>query len=246
MTKWVPSRHYGLLFGMIILMLLTACASTPQPMQIRADIDALATTDAQVKRRFVILPGNKDIREQDLQFIEFKTYAEKALISRGYVKADNLQDGDLVLFMSYGVSEPQSYQYSYDVPVWYDMGFYPYYRRYRFYPGMTGYYYAQRVENYMVYRRYLTLEAYDMAAYLQQQPPRQLWKITVQSQGQSNDLRLTLPYMVAAMQQYIGSNTQHMVSVVIDEFNPLLKDLLGSQNRVPPAAPQPSNRPPNQ
>jgi len=220
------SRIKILTLGMVVSFMLTACATSPQTMQVRSDVDALATVDALTKRRFAILPGNKDIREQDLQFIEFKTYVEKALIKRGFVKVDILQDGDVVLFLNYGVGEPQSHQYSYDVPVWYDMGFYPYYRRYRFYSGMSGYYYTQRIESYMVYKRYLNLEAYDMAAYLQQQAPKQLWRINVQSQGRSNDLRLTLPYMVAAMQPYLGTNTQHMVSVVVDEFDPVLKDLM--------------------
>lgn len=244
MIKWKYQRTVLL---MIVSLLLVACATTPQPMQVHSEVDALATSDAEAKRRFVILPGNKDIKEQDLQFIEFKAYVEKVLGNRGFIKADTLQNGDVVLFLSYGVGEPQAYQYSYDVPVWYDMGFYPYYRRYRFYSGMSAQYYTQRIATYLVYRRYVSLEAYDMAAYLKQQTPQQLWKINVQSQGPSNDLRLTLPYMVAAMQPYIATNTGHMLSVDIDEYNPLLKDLLLlNSNRIPSVLPQQPNSSPSQ
>lgn len=235
MNKLIPSVYRRALQLIFLSMLLTACAITPQPMKIRSNVDALTTPDAQNKRRFVILPSNKDVGEQDLQFIEFKTYVEKVLINRGFSKANTLQDGDMVLFLSYGVGEPQMHQYSYEVPVWNDMGYYPYYsRRYRYYPMMSTYY-TQHIESYALYKRYLLLEAYDMAAYLQKQTPRQLWKITVQSQGQSNDLRLTFPYMATAMQPYIGTNTGHMITVDVDEVNPVLRQIMISNTSEFPA-----------
>lgn len=228
----------------LLLVLLSGCAVTPRPMEVRSDIDALAIAEAQNRRQFVILPGNKDTGEFDLQFIEFKNYVEKALLNRGFIKSPSLQAGDVVLFLSYGVGEPQVHQYAYDVPVWSGYGYYPYYgRRYGYYPRMGMMYgvggYAQHVESYTLYRRYLMLDAYDMAAYLNKQTPQQLWKVTVQSQGQSNDLRLTLPFMVAAMQPYIATNTGQMLTVDVDEWNPLLRDIRFS-NSVPAPTPVPT------
>lgn len=219
------------------LIFFSGCASTPQPMQIRAEVDGLASSDAQMKRRFVILPTDKQINAQDLQFLEFKGYVEKALMQRGFVKVDQMQQGDVVLFLGYGVGEPQLRQYSYEVPVWSNFGYYPFGWRYRYYPayGVAGF--TQRTETYSVYRRYLSLEAYDMSAHLQQQTPIQLWKITVQSQGQSNDLRLVFPYLVTAMQPYIGTNTGHMQTVDIDESNALLRQImLSNPDRLPSTA----------
>lgn len=219
----------------ILLTTLSACASGLRTLQIRADVDALATSEAQSKRRFVLLPGNKDINPRDLQFLEFKGYIEKSLLNRGFIKVEQLQDGDVVLFLNYGTGEPQLQQYSYDVPVMNNFGYYPYYRPYRYYSGMA-YGYTQHIETYTVYKRYLTLEAYDMAAYLQQKTPVQLWKVSVQSRGQSNDLRLIFPYMVAAMQPYLGTNTGHMLTVIVDETNLLLKDIsTANPNRLPPS-----------
>lgn len=225
----------------VLLIMLVACASGPQRLQISAEVDALATTEAQNKRRFVILPGNKDINPQDLQFLEFKGYVEKSLLNRGFVKVGQLQEGDVVLFLNYGIGEPQVRQYSYDVPVMNNFGYYSYYRPYRYYPGMA-YGYTQHIESYTLYKRYLTLEAYDMPAYLQQKKPVQLWKASVQSQGQSNDLRLIFPYMVAAVQPYLGINTGHMLPVTVDETDPLLIDIsTGNPNRLP--APSPVSQP---
>lgn len=246
MKTWLMYRFVSLLLRMLAfsaLLLMAACATTPRPMQIRAQVDALAVNDANAKHRFVILPANKELNPQDLQFIEFKGYVEKALKNRGYIKTEILSDADVVLFLSYGVGEPQMQQYAYDVPIWDDFGYYPYSRRYRFYPratyGFMGY--TQQIETYTVFRRYLVLEAYDMDAYLNQKTPIQHWKVSVQSLGQSNDLRQVFPYLVTAMQPHMGSNTGHMLTVDIDEFNPLLRDiLLGNPNRLPmssPAAP---------
>src|SRR5574343_356527 len=108
------------------LIFVSGCASTPQPLQIRSEVDGLASSEAQMKRRFVILPADKQINPQDLQFLEFKSYVEKALMQRGYIKVDQMQQGDVVLFLGYGVGEPQLRQYSYDVPVWNNFGYYPY------------------------------------------------------------------------------------------------------------------------
>lgn len=227
----------------VALLLLNACSTAQQSLVIRSDIDALATPEAQNKRHFAIVPAKKDINPLDLQFLEFKGYVEKALQQRGFIKVDQLQQGDVVVYLNYGVGDPQTQQYSYEVPIWNDYVYYPYSRRYGFYPrmsyGIAGY--TQRIETYKVYTRYLTLEAYDMEAYLNQQAAKQLWKISVQSQGQSNDLRFVFPYMVTAMQPYLGGNSGHMLSVDIDEFNPLLRDIqLGNANRLrasPPVAP---------
>lgn len=222
--------------AVVLLILVTGCATTPQPLQIRSEVDGLSTPDAATKRRFVILPADTQVNAQDLQFLEFKGYVEKVLAQRGFTKVEQMHAGDVVLFLRYGVGDPQIRQYSYDVPIWNDFGygFYPYGRRGRYYPayGVAGY--TQHIETYTIYRRFLTLEAYDMAAHLQQQTPIQLWKVSVQSLGQSNDLRLVFPYLVTAMQPYIGTNTGHMQTVDIDESNSLLRDImLSNPYRLP-------------
>lgn len=225
-------RFGYVVFGLFLSMFLAACSTTPRPLQFRTEIDSLvAATGQQNNMRFVVLPGSSDANEQDLQFIEFKTYIEKILANRGYSKAGSLQDSNVVMFLSYGIGAPEVHQYSYEVPMWNDMGYYYPYRMSRYYRGYYPGYgvggYTQRIESYTTFRRYLVLEACDKEAYLQQQQRKQLWKTSVQSSGASNDLRLVFPYMAAAMQAYIGSNTGHMITVDVDESDPLARSLLG-------------------
>lgn len=239
-NDWDISRRIVLLA--ITVLLAAACSTAPRPLQFRTEIDSLvANTGSQLNTRFFVLPGNSGINESDLQFIEFKTHIEKVLANRGYSKADSLQDSNVVMFLSYGIGAPEVHQYSYDVPMWNDMGVYYPYRMsgyYRgFYPGfgwgMAGY--SQRTESYTTFRRHLALEACEKDAYVQQQQRKQLWKTTVQSSGSSNDLRLVFPYMAAAMQAYIGTNSGHMLAVDIDENNPVVRSLLGPIPPSPPA-----------
>ncbi|MDT4291257.1 hypothetical protein RO575_16965 [Methylomonas sp. MO1] len=238
------NKLIGVSYRVLVLLLtglLAACSTTPRPLQFRTEIDSLVAVSApQSNMRFVVLPGNAGANEQDLQFIEFKTYIEKVLANRGYSKANSIQDSNLVMFLSYGVGAPEVHQYTYEVPLWNDMGYYYPYRMSRFY---NGYYpgfgvggYSQRTESYTTFRRYLVLEACDKEAYLQQQQRKQLWKTSVQSNGSSNDLRLVFPYMAAAMQAYLGTNTGHMITVDIDETNTLVRSLLGPYQ---PSTPQP-------
>ncbi|OAH99996.1 hypothetical protein A1353_19970 [Methylomonas methanica] len=240
------NKLIGVSYRLLVLLvtaLLAACSTSPRPMQFRTEIDSLVAVSApQSNMRFVVLPGNAGANEQDLQFIEFKTYIEKVLANRGYSKASSIQDSNLVMFLSYGVGAPEVHQYTYEVPLWNDMGYYYPYRMSRFY---NGYYpgfgvggYSQRTESYTTFRRYLVLEACDKEAYLQQQQRKQLWKTSVQSNGSSNDLRLVFPYMAAAMQAYLGTNTGHMITVDIDETNTLVRSLLGPYQPSTPQLPQ--------
>lgn len=229
-------RYIGLWFFAVVVSALLAACGGSQLQRFRSEIDALAAPEAQGKTHFVILPGNKEVNVRDLQFLEFKSYVEKVLATRGFTKAGSLDDGDVLLLLNYGVGPPEAQYYTYDVPVWMDAGYYyPYYRRSRFYTGVSAY--TQRIESYTTYKRYLVLEAYDMAQYRQNKWV-QLWKTSVSSSGTSADLRLVFPYMAAAMQAYIGSNTGHMVSVDVDEQNPLLRDLLWPAAQSPAAAPE--------
>lgn len=220
-----------LILLMWLLLGVTACAGLSPSLQFRTEVDSLvAGNEVQTKKSFVILPDAANANSEDLQFIEFKAYIEKALQLRGFVKANTARESELVLFLSYGVDNPQVHQYSYDVPVMPNMGYYymP--------PRMSRYYgafppfgmntYIPRIESYTTFKHHLQLEACDSGLYLQQQQRKQLWKTSVQTIDRSNDLRLVFPYLVAAMQAHIGTNTGHMLIVDIDETDPILRSLI--------------------
>ena len=83
-----------------------------------------------------------------------------------------------------------------------------------------------------VFTRFLFLDAYDVATYLKEKKMNQVWKTNVVSTGSSGDLRLVVPYMVAAMKPYLGTNTGRKIEVEVAADDPSVQLLRGGQ---PPA-----------
>ena len=67
------------------------------------------------------------------------------------------------------------------------------------------------------YMRNLILESYDLK---DPKGQAQLWKTTLQSEGDLNDLRLVLAYMIAASADHFGTNTGQLVRVNINGYDP--------------------------
>lgn len=230
----------------LCLSFLSGCA-TMQPTRFLADVDSLAQTDASAKKRYVLLPGGKGVDAGDLQFHEFAAYIEKILTEKGFVKASAFQDADVAIFLAYAIGDPQTYQYSYSLPTWGQTGVssantygtvssyggtatYSGTTTYAPTYGITGS--TTHVGTNTVFTRFLFLDAYDVATYLKDKKMSQVWKTNVVSTGSSGDLRLVVPYMVAAMKPYLGTNTGRKIEVVVPADDPSVQLLRGGQ---PPA-----------
>ena len=169
-------------------------------------------------KQFILLPGMKGVKGDDLQYREFAGYVETALSQKGYTRTDTDKKADLLIFLSYGIGEPQvstytfSTSYGYSFPVgdmWFSV------------PAKTQ---TNQVVNHKIH---LVLDAYDLKT-----PGKQpeLWKTSVTSNSRVpnnveggifqvryydiSDLRIQIPYMIAAAKEYFGGNTrtqQHFI-----------------------------------
>lgn len=221
--------------SLICLSILASCATMQQPVRpthFVSEVDSLARPDANEKRRYVISPGSKNVEETDLQFLEYAGYAEKILNGRGFVKATAFTDADIVVFLSYGIGDPQTHQYSYSMPVWGQTGVsssttrgtastlgnmatYSATTTYSPTYGVTGYTNHDASET--TYTRFLLMDAYDVGAYKRGGKMSQVWKTNALSSGAFNDLRRVLPYMAVAMAPFIATNTGRKVEVDVLE-----------------------------
>ncbi|WP_310600255.1 hypothetical protein [Desulfobulbus sp.] len=220
--------------------LLTGCAA----MQSRfaSDVDSLAQTDAGAKKRYVLLPGGKGVEAGDLQFQEFAAYVEKVLAEKGFVKVATFPDAEVAIFLTYAIGDPQTYQYAYSIPTWGQTGVssantfgtissyrgVPTYSGTTIYTptyGITGS--TTHIGTSTVYTRFLFLDAYDVQAYIKERKMTQVWTTSVVSTGQSDDLRLVIPYMVAAMKPYLGTNTGRKIKVEVPTDDPEVQMLRG-------------------
>ncbi len=224
----------------VLCMALSGCATVQQ--QFRSEVDSLAKSVTFEKKRYVLLPGNKDTEATDLQFQEFSGYIDKVLLERGYIKTNEFSDADLAIFLAYAIGDPQTYHYSYSVPTWGRTGVsssntygtvssyggtatYSGTTRYTPTYGVTGA--TTHVATNTIFTRFLWLDAYDIDSYLKDKKMDQVWKTTVISTGISNDLRLVIPYMVTSMKKYLGSNTGQKVRVDLSEDDPEVQQLRG-------------------
>lgn len=220
--------------------LLSGCSTT----RFISNVDSLAQANAVAKKRYVLLPGGKGVQADDLQFQEFSAYVERVLTDKGFVKAAAFQDADVAIFLSYAIGDPQTYQYTYSVPTWGQTGVsssttygtvssfgsmatYSGTTTYTPTYGITGS--TTHVGTDTVFTRFLFLDAYDVQTYMKEQKMAQVWKTNVISTGSSGDLRLVIPYMVAAMKPYVGTNTGRKIEVAVPANDPTVRTLRGGQ-----------------
>ncbi len=191
------------------ILLLFGCA-TPKPA-LHVVIDSISESSIS-NRLYWLLPANKAINTDDLQFKEYASYVGRALIKQGFVPAESPEEANVGIFLAYGVSDPQNLQYS--VPR-------------MTYSSQHGSGSTMYSGTYTTYSRYMTLNAVDLDEYRQTGKFAQLWKTTVASRGSSDDLRLVFPTLVAASAQYLATDTGKRVEVKIYETDERVAEIKG-------------------
>ena len=220
-----------------VIVFLSGCATF-----FHVSVDSISSPEAESKKRYILLPGLKNMEPTDLQFKEYAAYVERALTSRGFVKANNLEDANIAIFLVYGIGNPQENIYSYSLPVWGQTGAsssstfgtintfgntatYSGTTTYTPKYGITGF--MPIVGSYVTYFRYLVLDAVDIDQYKQTQKIVQLWQTTVTSTGRSGDFRLVFPILVAASKPYMGTNTGKKVEIRLTEDDQRVVEIKG-------------------
>jgi hypothetical protein len=222
------------------LIILSVGCATAQKFYV--DIDSISSTETELKKRYILLSGLKNIEVGDLQFKEYAQYVERALTSKGFVKANNLEEANVAIFLAYGIGDPQKHVYSYSLPIWGQTGVsssttygtintfgstatYSGWTTYTPKYGVTGF--MPIVGSYVTHFRFLILDAVDLDEYKRSQKVVQLWQTIITSTGSSDDLRRVFPILVAASKPYIGTNTSRKVKIVLSENDVKVLEIKG-------------------
>ena len=159
------------------------------------------------------------------------------------MKSHSLKDADILIFVTYAIGDPKTHQYTYSVPTYGQTGIASTqtsgtvnaYGNTATYSGTTTYTptfgitgQSTRSADVTTYTRFLVLDAYDVESYIRDQKMNQVWKTSVTSTGSSGDLRLVMPYMVAALQPYVGTNTGRKVDVTVRASDPIVSKMRGA------------------
>lgn len=220
------------------LLALAGCASnTPKFI---VSVDGLAPHGAE-KGLYYLFPGNDGESEDNLQFIEFSGYVEKALSYNGFERTLDKNKADIAILFSYGISDPQEYEYTYSVPNWGQTGVNsstygngtignssiiynstttqtPIY-------GVTGY--SQRTGVAVSFLRHANLIAYDYSGFRESGELTRTWSTFITSGGFSGDLRRVMPVMLGGSIELIGKNTGQRVDLQLKENNKKVKLIKG-------------------
>jgi hypothetical protein len=222
----------------VFIFLIQGCVGIPR---YAVDIDSINSPGADTKKRYILAPGEKDVNSENLQFKEYTAYVERALSARGFVKAGDVNEAEIQIYLSYGVGDPQEHQYVYSFPVWGHTGY------------ITSYHYVKvddkgnyrTVETYtplygivdsdihtgtrITYQKFIILDAQDLGASRAAEKNIQLWQTTITSTGSNGDLRLVFPIMLGAATEYIGTNTGKKVQVILLETDKRVLEVKGSE-----------------
>lgn len=222
-----------------LLLIITGCAVGPQ---FHVNVDSIGGIESHSKNKYLLLPGVKGVEESDLQYREYSSFVERALISIGYVKTGNFAEADIAIFLGYGIGDPQTHQFTYSLPTYGQTGISSSstygtvntYGNKAIYSGKTTYTPTYGVTgsktyvgNRTTYFRYMFLDAIDLEEYRKTEKEVQLWKTTATSVGASGDLRRVFPILVAASKSHMGTNTGKQVKVILSENDKAVIEVKG-------------------
>ena len=216
--------------------------------RVHTSVSSLASENATTLKSYVLVPSSSSTSINDLQFKEYSSYVKKLLNKNGYEVAHEDETPDLVIFVGYGIGEPEQTQNTYSMPI---LGTAP-----------TGVYtvngtsisnggttqvngtvtqqralavtgYSTHTNTTINYTRHLELYAVDVSVYQTTNEILPVWQSTVVSRGRNGDLRYVFPYLVAALDKYVGVDSGSVVEVTIRQDNLVKRYVEGLESEVP-------------
>lgn len=180
--------------------------------QIIVTIDARAAPDARAETRFVTAASDPRVRPTNPDFKAIARAVSRALSNQGFEEAKGPEDGNLVVVIDWMVSDPKvvarhaggdvgSPQVSGAAPGSKGM------------PvggttnaGSFGFGTESQDRAELVYTRTVILKGVDRAAYAADPAAKPAWDMTLKSDGDTDDVGIFAPQMVAAALPYMASN----------------------------------------
>ena len=226
-----------ILWVAFLTLLILSCSMTKN---IVLQIDSIGKAQYEAALSYIFMPTDKDVNSGDLRFMEYAAYIEKALAWKGYRKASNADEANIIIYVTYGVGEPKEHSYAYSVPLY---GIIkppkpsspplgsppgsppgnPPFGSYNPVYGIIGS--TTKYDSYTTYFRYCKIEAFDLKLLREGGAEKQLWSTIITSTGRSDDLRQVMPYMIAGARDYIATDTGKKVEISVPEVGKTLEKL---------------------
>ena len=210
-------------------LLLTGCATTHE-----VKIDSLAKPAAEAVVSYEIKNKNPLVADDSLRYKEAAGYVKTALSGKGLYEAPSGVKPDVVVDLDYGVGPPQMRRETVSEPVYItipgqirtervqvgtDSQGRPIYQTVTVQDPPTTEFagFREYQVTITVYEKYLKLSAKENTEQVEGRPAQELWTVDVISEGESRDIRKTLPVLAAASIEYIGKDSQGQKTVRIKD-----------------------------
>ena len=199
--------------------LLSGCANTYE-----VKVDSLAKPKAEDAISYKINNKNLQLPDDSLRNKEAVGFVRTALSGKGMYETTDADKADVVVDLDYGVGPPQMRRETVSEPIYItlpgevrtervqvgtDRNGNPIYQTVTYQdPPRTEFAgYRDYVITTTVYEKYLHLSAKESKPASEGRPPSEIWTVDVTSEGQSHDLRKTLPVLAAASIDYVGKDS---------------------------------------
>lgn len=199
--------------------LLSGCANTYE-----VKVDSLAKPKAEDAIAYKINNRNVQVAEDTLRYKEAVGFVRTALSGKGMYETTDATKADIVVNLDYGVGPPQIRRETVSEPVYItlpgqvrtervqvgvDRNGNPIYQTVTYQdPPRTEFAgYRDYVITTVVYEKYLRMSALDTKPAAEGRPPSEIWTVDVTSEGESRDIRKTLPVLAAASIDYVGKDS---------------------------------------
>ena len=212
----------SVMLSVLALLVVSGCAITPQ---LAVGIDAIDSGRQVQDVRYILKPVVDGVDDSDLHFIEYSAHIDSALQKRGMVRAETAEQANVEIAVNYGYQRSQSAllsRYStFNDPFYFNRrcgrrlsvhcsrGFSS-----RHYDRFDRFHHRHRqtIDVIESYRVFVTLEARQTGTAVDQSA---LWTTRARANFAKPDLRVTLPLLLVAAQEYIGVDTGRERTVVL-------------------------------
>ncbi len=216
--------------------------------RVNTSVSSLASEDSSTFKSYVLIPSSNSVSINDLQFKEYSSYVKRLLKKNGYKDSQDKENPDLVIFVGYGIGEPEQSQYTYSMPIFgtTPTGVYTLNATSTNNGGTTqldGTLTQQRalaVTGYSThtnirtnYTRHLELYAVNLSEYQLTGEILPVWQSTVVSRGSNGDLRYVFPYLVAALDGLVGIDSGSSVDVTVRQDSLVKRYVQGLESIIP-------------
>lgn len=188
-----PGRLLAAL-AVLAALALAGCGGTGPGTNYAIHLDAYAEK-VDFGKRFVVLQGVMENPPKDADFAKAADSLATALEARGYKRVGKVDEADLGVYLAYRVTEEHRSPFE------------------NFDEGPAGR--SPRSLLFIDFTRDVLVEAVDLARYKANNPKNMVWKIRLVSKGPTGDIQKIMPYVAAAVAQYMGQSTE--AYVVVDD-----------------------------